>query len=560
MKIFKLNFKLFLGIFLILGSVIVGIIIPLTLKSIIDSGENFSSNNGIFLLILFILQAILMGIGNFFMANYGENIVNELRININKHLIYLPQSFFDRENSGELVSRLMNDTKQVREFVSKSFSGLIMGFLTIVLSLVALIKLDWKMTLAMVTIFPIMLLLTIPISKFSYKYSEDFQSSLGKLTNRLVQTYRNIGFIKSSTGEKEVIDNFLYDSNLSYKISVKENMVQAFSQPVGISVLFCAITIIFAYGGYRVSTGEITIGTMMSFLVLTLQLLNPIGGIFGQVSDYSKMKGSLTKIDNIFKQIPEDHNEGENFSYGQIKLSNVFFSYQDNSIINGINLVANPGQRIAIVGPSGSGKSTIAKLLIRLYPLSKGQITINNIPINQIKLCDLRREISYISQESVTIANTVRECLTFGLQRKVNDEEIFNTLEKVGFIEDLNKMDKGLDSRIGENGSLLSGGQKQRLSIAQSLLRKSSIIIFDEATANLDADNESLIMKTIDHLEDYKIVIIIAHRLSTIVNSDKIIFLKDGKISGQGDHSQLYLEHSDYRRYVDEQIIPVSDI
>ena len=160
----------------------------------------------------------------------------------------------------------------------------------------------------------------------------------------------------------------------------------------------------------------------------------------------------------------------------------------------------------------------------------------------------------------MTIANTVRECLTFGLQRKVNDEEIFNTLEKVGFIEDLNKMEKGLDSRIGENGSLLSGGQKQRLSIAQSLLRKSSIIIFDEATANLDADNESLIMKTIDHLEDYKIVIIIAHRLSTIVNSDKIIFLKDGKISGQGDHSQLYLEHSDYRRYVDEQIIPVSDI
>ena len=556
MKLIKATPKLIFGLILIAGSVIVGLMIPLTLKAIVDGGSNFNMTNGLQLLGLFILQAALMGLGSFLVSTNGEGIIRDLRIRLNQHLVYLPQTYFDKENSGDIVSRLMNDSQQIRTFVTKSFPNLVMGVLTIVLSLIALIKLDWKMTLAMVIIFPVMLLLTLPISKFAFQFSQKLQESLGKLTNQLVRTYGNIAYIKKLTAEDEIIEDFEEESKKSYDMAVKTNLVEAFSQPIGISVLFCAITLIFAYGGYRVSQGEITVGTLMSFLVFTLQLLNPLGGFFAQVSDYSRMKGALTKIGEILDQVPEDQAQGRAYQAGTIEWQGVHFAYQDQPIIQGIDLKVDPGQHLAVVGPSGSGKSTLAKLLLRLYPLNQGQIMIGGQDLAQIQLADLRRKIAYVSQESFTIAETIRENLCFGLVREVSDQELMEVLTKVGFTKDLQRMIQGLDSPVGENGALLSGGQKQRLAIAQALLREASVIIFDEATANLDADNETLVMDVIRQLSKDKIVMIIAHRLSTVVNADQIIFLEEGQISGQGNHQALYASHEAYHRYVDEQMIP----
>ncbi|MBG9980931.1 ABC transporter ATP-binding protein [Facklamia lactis] len=555
MKLIKNDRYLVAGMLLSILATFVAVIIPLILKSLIDKELTINIQNVILLIACFILQAILTGIGNYLIALHGEQSIVALRYKLNYHLIYMPQSYFDQQNSGELVSRIMNDSQQIRKFLTESLPNLVVGVLTIILSVCFLFTLDWKLTLSMLIIFPLMLTILIPMSKLSFKNSEKFQASMGSLTRHLTNMYRNTSFVKYATAEEQLLKEFETESQQNYEIAKSKYKVEAFTQPVGLGILFCSIAIIFGYGGYRVSIGAITIGTLMSFLIYTFQLLNPIGGLSQQISDYASMKGALTALEDIFHNPIEDFEKGCNFFSGDVHFKHVSFAYNDKNILKDISLTLPQGAQIAIVGPSGGGKSTIAKLLLGLYTVSEGTINIDDTNINQINLLKLRQSIAYISQDTYLIPGTIKDNLKLGLSHPVTDQEINRAIKLVGLEEDISNMTNGLDTEVGENGKLLSGGQKQRLSIAQALLRKSSIIIFDEATSNLDADNESIIIDLVNNVLKNITTITIAHRLSTVVNADEIIFLDNGTITGRGNHNDLFSNHADYRRYVEEQMI-----
>ncbi|OFL65636.1 hypothetical protein HMPREF2758_02080 [Facklamia sp. HMSC062C11] len=555
MKAIRWDLSLIAGIVLTILAALMSVTIPLFLKTMIDGGGHFSLKNIFILLLLFVLQAALAGLGGFLAALNGEKTVESLRSRLNAHLIYLPQSFFDQQESGEFVSRIMTDSQEIREFVTQSLPNFILGIFTIIFSVIALIRLDWKLSLAMVITFPVMLSLLIPISKLSFANAEKFQTSNSRLTSKLITIYKNMAFIKLLTAEDQVSNDFDQANQENFSLAVQKKKIEAFTQPVGLAFLFAAITIVFAYGGYRVSSGAITVGTLMSFLVFTLQLLNPMGGLSDQISSYFRMKGASAKLFSFFEMAKEDVGGDQVFQAGDILIKDVSFAYQDKEIITGLDLVIPRGCRLAIVGPSGSGKSTLTRLLMRLYQPQKGQISINGQEINRIDLYQWRNAISYIAQGSFFISGSLRDNLLFGLKSKPTDQKIHQVLQQVGLSEDLARMEQGLDTPVGEDGNLLSGGQKQRLSIARALLREHSIIIFDEATSNLDADKESVIIQLIKDLPESITVIIVAHRLSTVVDADEIIFFDQGRITGLGSHRALYANHEDYRRYVNEQMI-----
>lgn len=331
MKFIKLNKHILSGLVLSLGATVINVFIPLYLKDIIDKQSFHPASIGL-LLVLFLIQAILVGLSSYLISVNGELLVKGLRSKLNRHIIYLPQSYFDQQNTGDFVSSIMNDTDQVREFVTDALPDFIIGVLTIIISSIALFCLDWKLTLAMFIVFPLLLVLILPISNFSGKIAEKFQESRGQLTSQLIDIFRNIAFVKTETAEESFLEKFQERNEENYQLAKKDYRVRAFFQPIELSMVLFSITFIFFYGAHRVSIGVISVGTLISFLVYTLQLLNPIGGLSHQLTELARVKGASKKINDLLSIDTEKRFKGIDFYNGNINYQAVNFSYHREQI------------------------------------------------------------------------------------------------------------------------------------------------------------------------------------------------------------------------------------
>ena len=541
-----------------LGS-ISGILIPLEIRKFVDSGRVSQKLDFALLLPiveLFILQALLQIFSEIIIYNNGEKRIFNLRKNINWHILRLPMTFFNDENSSEIAGHLINDTNTIKEFITIEYISFFSGIITIVGTVIAIFSLDWKLSLMLIIVFPLMALVVVPLGNIGGKYAQNIQRLINKLIGIASENYQHIKLIKLNVSERATSN--LYNTKLDklYKQSVKSDIVQAIVSPLGLIFLFAAIGIIFSYGGYRVANGTLSVGTLMSFLIYIFQLLNPIGQFADFFTEYKKARGAMEKLDSIENtQIESDKKTDQSSLYLEnIYLKDVSFSYANKIVLNNINMVIPALNKVAIAGPSGSGKSTIISLIDRLYNPSNGKILLGKKDISTFSLYDWRSMFSIVSQENEIISGTIKDNLLFGLNYIPTNDELLDALKQADLKDCVFSLPEQINTFVGEDGVKLSGGQRQRLQIARVYLRNTPFIIMDEATSNLDPDSEKVVMNAINEFRGSKTLIIIAHRLSTIKDSDIIYFLEDRHITGYGKHEELIKNNSSYRRFVQEQM------
>ncbi|EJE7234061.1 ABC transporter ATP-binding protein [Clostridium sporogenes] len=550
-------YLLVIGVIFLIISSSVQIYVPKLAASLVN---NFSKGMDYSLLLkvvlLFIASAIVSAIGGTILGVFGENVIQNLRKTLWIKLTTLKVKYFDTVKAGEISSRLVNDTMQVKQLLAATFPQTLASVILVIGSVYMMIKMDWHMCVAMLVAVPIVIIVMIPIMTFGAKVAHTRQDALAQFNGIVSETLSEIRLVKISNAEKQAQTDANNKVDKLFKIGKKEAIFDATMQPFMMMIFMSMVFGLLAYGMHRIAIGAMAIGTLMSFLMYLFNLIGAMPSIATLFSEMAKAAGSTKRVQELLNEEPEDFENGNevDLSNKELRVENINFSYEkDEPILTNISFEAKPNQIVAFAGPSGGGKSTIFSLLERFYEPSKGRIKFDDIEITDIKLTDYRRQIGFVSQDSAIMAGTIRDNLTYGLDKQFKDEELWNVLELAyarKFVED---MPNALDTEVGERGVKISGGQRQRIAIARAFLRNPKILMLDEATASLDSESEMMVQKALSNLMKGRTTLVIAHRLATIVDSDKIYFIEKGKVTGSGTHEELVKSHETYAKYVSEQ-------
>lgn len=549
---------IFIGVSIAFISQAGALVIPMLTRNLIDKEMiNISIVEIVVIVSIFIATAILNGVSYYIISFLGTKVVSKIRQRIWNIIIYLPLKYFDETLSGESVSRIINDTNILKDLISERVINFFTGIFTLIAALIILFYLDVQLTLIILIAAPLTLLIVIPLGRRVFKISVTTQEKTAKLTANISQSLSEIRLIKASNAE-EVEKEATKQSVVGlFLLGLKEAKVYAFLFPIMSGVTMLIIFGIIGYGGLRVSSGTLSSGTLIAFILYLFQIIVPITEFSSFFTQFQKTKGATKRINEILNEKTEIMDDGKiiNLEDKTITFDNVSFGYNDEKLIlKNLNFEIKPNQKVAIVGPSGSGKTTIFSLIERFYQPNEGKILVDETDINEYSLYNWRLQIGYVFQENALFALSIRENITYGLQNDVSDEQIWNALKQANAYDIVNNLPQKLDSIVGERGSKLSGGEKQRISIARAILRNPKLLLLDEATASLDSRSEKAIQDALVSLMNNRTTIIIAHRLATIIDSDVIIFLEDGRITGMGTHQQLVDTHKLYAEFAKAQL------
>lgn len=549
--------QLFVGLALGLVATGVQLAVPSYAKQLINS---FSKQFNIYMLVgivvLFILSAVISAASGSLLGFFGEDVIQKLRNNTWRKLLHLRVSYFDNVKSGEMTSRLVNDSTQIKDLLSRSFPGLVTAIFTIVGAFAIMLFMDWKMTLIMAFSVPLVMAVMLPIAKKSHAIGHTRQDELARFNGETDETLSEIRLVKSSNAEQQASQQGQTAIGNLYKIGLKEAIYDSVAGPIMTAVMMGLIVGILAYGSARVAQGTMTIGAMFSFLMYLFQLMGPAATLGQFLTTLSKASGSTERIQELMQEPEEDFSQGTVVDVeGQtLQVESVEFGYDDDqTILHDLSFEAKPNTVVAFAGPSGGGKSTIFSLLERYYEPRNGTIKIGETPINSVALADWRKQIGFVSQDSAIMAGTIRDNLTYGLTGEYSDAQLWAVLQLAFAEKFVREMPEGLNTEVGTRGVKVSGGQRQRLAIARAFLRNPKILMLDEATASLDSESEAMVQKALETLMEGRTTLVIAHRLSTIVDADQIYFIENGHVSGAGKHQELVASHELYKEYVETQ-------
>lgn len=540
-------------------STLVGLIIPMFTKNLVDgfSLASISRMQVVGLVAAFIGQTLAAGISIFLLNYIGQKVVAIIRDKLWKKLLALPVAYFDNNRTGESVSRMTNDTGVIKTFISEHVASFFSGIISVIGSVVVLIYLNWKMTLVMFLVIPLAALVLVPIGRKMYQVSISMQDETASFTAMISQVLSEIRLVKASNAERIEYENGSQGIQNLMKFGIKEGMIMAWISPLMSFVLMMLLVIVIGYGGMQVSTGALTAGELVAFILYLIQIVIPVTQLSTFFTQLQKANGATERMMKTLSEEEEDFRSGHEVTDAKQVLSveNLSFGYkQDEPILKQLSFQMKPGTVTAVVGPSGGGKTTLFQMLERYYLPYEGRIMLGNEPIDSFSLRSWRGIIGYVSQESPMIAGTIRDNLCYGIEREVSQQELKQAARMAyadGFISEL---PEGFDTDVGERGVKLSGGQRQRIAIARALLRDPKILMLDEATSSLDSRSEIVVQQALDNLMAGRTTIVIAHRLSTVVGADQIIFIEKGRITGQGTHEQLLQNHNMYREFAAQQL------
>ncbi|WP_326717416.1 ABC transporter ATP-binding protein [Vagococcus jeotgali] len=548
---------LVIGMLLLMVSSGIQVYVPKLAATLVDGfATGINQSLLIKVVILFVLSAIVSAIGGTILGVFGEDVIKKLRNMLWNKLLTLKVSYYDTVKAGETSSRLVNDTAQVKHLLATVFPQTLSSLILVIGSVYMMFRMDWRMSVAMLVVVPIVVIIMIPIFKFGSKVGRLRQDSLAGFNGVASETFSEIRLVKTSNAEKQTEKKAQKEINTLFSVGKKEAIFDAIMQPMMMMIMMSMIFGLLAYGMYRISKGEMEIGTLLSFLMYLFNLIGALPSIATLFSELAKASGSTERVQGILDEESEDYTSGINvdLSGDTLKMNHVNFSYEDSdSILKNISIEAKPNQVIAFAGPSGGGKSTLFGLIERFYEPDSGEIMIGNTNIKDINLLDYRSQIGYVAQDSSIMSGTIRDNLIFGLEGEFSDEKLWQVLELAYAKVFVKEMPNQLDTEVGERGVKISGGQRQRLAIARAFLRDPKLLMLDEATASLDSESEMMVQKALANLMENRTTLVIAHRLSTIVDSDVIYFIEKGTITGSGNHENLVAEHKTYARYVSEQ-------
>jgi len=547
------------SILLSVVSTLVGLVIPMFTKSLVDgfSLESISRMQIVGLVAAFIGQTLAAGVSIFLLNYIGQKVVAIIRDKLWKKLLALPVSYFDNNRTGESVSRMTNDTGVIKTFISEHVASFFSGIISIIGSIAVLIYLNWKMTLIMFLVIPLAALVLVPIGRKMYKVSISMQDETASFTAMISQVLSEIRLVKASNAERIEYENGSKGIQNLLKFGIKEGLIMAWISPLMSFVLMMLLVIVIGYGGMQVSSGVLTAGELVAFILYLIQIVIPVTQLSTFFTQLQKANGATERMMQTLNEQEEDFHAGLEVTDAKlpVKIENLSFGYkQDEPILQEVSFQMEPGTVTAVVGPSGGGKTTLFQVLERYYLPQKGQVMLGNEPIDSFSLRSWRGIIGYVSQESPMIAGTIRDNLCYGIEREVSLEELEQAAKMAyadGFISEL---PEGFDTDVGERGVKLSGGQRQRIAIARALLRDPKILMLDEATSSLDSRSEIVVQQALDNLMAGRTTIVIAHRLSTVVGADQIIFIEKGKVTGRGTHEQLLQHHEMYREFATQQL------
>ncbi|WP_142560929.1 ABC transporter ATP-binding protein [Staphylococcus epidermidis] len=537
-----------------------GLLVPLFTGRLVDKFSVSSINWGMIAIFgsIFLVNALLSGIGLYLLSKIGEKIIYAIRSLLWEHIIQLKMPFFDKNESGQLMSRLTDDTKVINEFISQKLPNLLPSVLTLIGSLVMLFIMDWKLTLLTFITIPVFILIIVPLGRVMQKISTNTQSEIANFSGLLGRVLTEMRLVKVSNTEHLELDNAHTNLKKIYRLGLKQAKISAVVQPISGVVMLLTIAIILGFGALEIGTGAITPGTLIAMIFYVIQLSMPLINLSTLVTDYKKAVGASSRIYEIMQE-PIEPTEALSESKdvtiidGELVFEHVDFKYDVKKILEDVSFSIPQGEVSAFVGPSGSGKSTIFNLIERMYDIERGDIKYGNQSIFDIPLSKWRTKIGYVMQSNSMMSGTIRDNILYGINRKVDDEELIEYAKLANCHDFIMQFDEGYDTMVGERGLKLSGGQRQRIDIARSFVKNPDILLLDEATANLDSESELKIQEALETLMEGRTTVVIAHRLSTIKKAGQIVFIDKGEVTGKGTHHELMASHDKYRHFVTSQ-------
>lgn len=548
--------RLIIGVLLGFIGTMANLFVPQLAQRLINNFKDLKPSLIIMTIAVFIIGLLISSISGLILGIFGEDVVAKLRKEVWQKLLKMPVSYFDNTKTGEISSRLVNDTSQVKELLANTLPNSMTAILQFVGALIIMLSMDWQMTLIMFIAIPLIVLAMLPLMQQSRKIGRKRQDELAVFSSDATSVLEEIRLVKSSNGEEKELNNGNSRINNLYGVGVKESLINALTSPITNMLMTLMFLGILGYGAIRVMSGSMTMGALISFLMYVFQIMSPVIIISQFFNQLSKTSGSTERLQEILQKDEEHSSKNHQFDIANkaLRLEHVDFSYEEGKqILYDINVEAEPNTVVAFAGPSGGGKSTIFSLIERFYQPTSGKILIGKKNIEDIDLANWRSQIGLVGQDSAVMPGTIRENLVYGLKRVVNEEELWHVLKMAyadGFVKE---MEDGLDTQIGERGIKLSGGQRQRIAIARAFLRDPKILLLDEATASLDSESEAMVQKALNSLMKDRMTLVIAHRLSTIVDANKIYFIDHGTVSGSGTHEELIKSTPLYAQYVHNQ-------
>ncbi|NDO56740.1 ABC transporter ATP-binding protein [Lactobacillus reuteri] len=546
--------KLFVGILLGFISTGANLFVPQLAQKLINNFKSISPTLAILTVVIFIAGLITSALSGLLLV--GENVVSKLRKQLWQKLLKIPVKYFDDVKTGEISSRLVNDTSQVKDLLTSTLPNAMTSLLQFVGALVIMLAMDWRMTLLMFVAVPLVILVMLPVMNQSRKIGRVRQDELAKFASDSTDVLGEVRLVKSSNGEEHELAKGNRRIDNLYHVGRKEALINSVTQPITNMLMMIMFLGILGYGAIRVMNGAMTMGALVSFLMYLFQIISPIVVISQLFNNMAKTSGATERIQQILAE-PEEFvadKAEKDITSAPLKFENVDFAYEEGKpVLRDVSFATKPNAVVAFAGPSGGGKSTIFSLIERFYQPTGGKILIGEENIENVDLAKWREQIGLVSQDAAVMPGTIRDNLTYGLRREVSDEELWDALRMAyadGFVSE---MEDQLETEIGERGIKLSGGQRQRIAIARAFLRDPKILMLDEATASLDAESEAMVQKALGDLIQGRTTLVIAHRLSTIVDADKIYFIENGTVSGAGTHQELLKTTPLYAQYVKDQ-------
>ncbi|MCB8933829.1 MAG: ABC transporter ATP-binding protein [Candidatus Promineofilum sp.] len=533
-------------------SSLLGLVLPLVVRNLVDFvivNKDFTNLNRVTigLLVVFLLQSGFSFVQQLTLAYAGEHAVADIRIHVFTHLQSLPLSFYADRRTGELVSRITNDVSLLQQAITANLVMLLRQIITIVGAAALLFWLDWRLTLIILLVVPVITLTMVWLGSRIRMASVAVQDSLAEVANSAEETTRGVRIVKSFARESYEISRFTNRVMTLYEAAMHRARIHALLSPLIGLIASITVTGILYYGGVQVITGRLSPGDLIAYLIYTIMIASPIAimaDLYGQFQAAIGASQRLFELLDRPSEIVELPDAGPLPPVvGEVIFDKVSFHYTSAiDVISDVSFRAEPGQIIALVGPSGAGKSTLVNLIPRFYDVVDGRITIDGHDLRHITVSSLREQIGIVPQETILFSGSVYDNIRYGrLEATAGEVEAAAIAANAhSFIVD--DLEHGYETTVGEQGVKLSGGQRQRIAIARAILKDPRILILDEATSSLDSESESLVQEALERLMSGRTSFVIAHRLSTVLNADWILVMNKGEIVEQGTHHTLLLD------------------